>query len=157
MSDFDRYDIDNFEEVTRERVAEGEYNLEIIDASMDEKDELVLVKVKYGIVGGRFEGQWLYDNFAILCLANKDRQNIGKAMFKKLREAVGLDEVKNVSELIGKKLKAELVWNGKFNNLKNYNQFNINSYLEEKNAEVETGFEALPEHDKPFDDDDIPF
>jgi len=155
MSDFDKYDIENFEEVTRERVAEGEYNLEIIDASMDEKDELVLVKVKYGIIGGKFEGQWLFDNFAILCLANKDRQNIGKAMFKRLRESVGLSEVKNVSELIGKKLRAELVWNGKFNNLKNYNAFNINSYLDEKNAEVSSGFEDMP--DKEDDSDDIPF
>lgn len=155
MSDYDNLAIDEFEEETRERVAEGEYNLEILDASIEEKESVVLQKVKYGIIGGRFDGQWLFDNFAIKCEDNPKRQNVSKANFKRLREAVGLLELKNASELIGKKLKATLVWNDKFNNLKNYTAFDINSYLDEKNAEVETGFEALP--DKPFDDDDIPF
>ena len=63
--------------------------------------------------------------------------------------------MKNASELIGKKLKATLVWNDKFNNLKNYTAFDINSYLEEKNAEVNTGFEGM--NDKEMDDsDDLP-
>lgn len=156
MSDYDNLAIDEFEEETRERVAEGEYNLEILDASIEEKESVVLQKVKYGIIGGRFDGQWLFDNFAIKCEDNPKRQNVSKANFKRLREAVGLLELKNASELIGKKLKATLVWNDKFNNLKNYSAFDINCYLEEKNAEVTTGFESMK--DKEDDDsDNIPF
>jgi len=156
MSDYDNLAIDEFEEVERERVAEGEYNLEILDASIEEKEGIVLQKVKYGVIGGKFDGQWLFDNFAIKCDDNSKRQNVGKANFKRLREAVGLIDLKNASELIGKKLRATLVWNDKFNNLKNYTAFNINSYLDEKNAEVSTGFEDMPNKEGD-DSDNIPF
>lgn len=87
-------------------IPEGEYTLKALDAEEKETQSGgTMIKVKFEVVGGEYDGRWIWQNFNTVN-RNEKAQNIGRAQLAAWGAACGKPDADDTDKLLDKKFKA---------------------------------------------------
>lgn len=105
---FDSSEVDVNATVSRDPVPAGDYVLKCLEA--EEKGTSsggTMIKAKFEIVGGEYDGRWVWNNYNIVNASEK-AQSIGRQQLVAWATACGKPDADDTDKLIDKKFTASL-------------------------------------------------